>query len=292
MIPMSDTTEVFDVELRAIYECLLTCRKYICLHHLRHRRIHIFTDNQATITRAAGLHRGRGQETAYHIHDITWALRSHDASTTIHWVPGHTNIPGNETANTLAKQATTMQPTMAPTMSLSWLGRTVWAQHTEDWETWYATSPRPRTYTAPFPRCLDAAYTGHLCKLSTAILGLRTGYGYLLDCVANTPSDTYPSRACTCPLYPPQTPKHLLLSCPEFHSHRTTLWQDLKLHRNARLNLHTILHTPSGTEALSTLISATKVATAEWAYSRLSKTRAAGETPVSLTTGWGTLLMA
>jgi hypothetical protein len=75
-------------------------------------------------------------------------------------------------------------------------------------------------------------------------------------------------------------------------SHWTTLQQDLKLHRNARLNLHTILHTPSGTEALSTLISATKVATTEWAQSTLSKTHTGGETPVSLMTGWGTLLMA
>jgi hypothetical protein len=132
---MSNTMEVFDTELQVIYQSLLPCRKHICLHRLCHHRIHIFTDNQAAITRAAGLHRGHGQEMGYHIHDIVLALRSHNASTTIHWVPGYTNIPGNETAHALAKQATTIRPTMAPTMSLSWLGRKVWAQHTEDWET-------------------------------------------------------------------------------------------------------------------------------------------------------------
>jgi hypothetical protein len=89
---------------------------------------------------------------------------------------------------------------------------------------------------------------------------------------------------------PPQTPKHLLLSCPEYRAHRTELRHELKLHRNRRLNLETILYTPSGTKALSTLISATKIATAEWANTKLSKTPAEEDTPASLTTGWGTLL--
>jgi hypothetical protein len=45
IVPMGSTTEVFDAELRAIHECLLTCLKYIRLHRLHRRHIHIFTDN-------------------------------------------------------------------------------------------------------------------------------------------------------------------------------------------------------------------------------------------------------
>jgi hypothetical protein len=50
IVPMGETTEVFDAELRAIYEALLTCQRHIrrgCLHR---RNIHIFTDNQLAIT--------------------------------------------------------------------------------------------------------------------------------------------------------------------------------------------------------------------------------------------------
>jgi hypothetical protein len=68
------------------------------------------------------------------------------------------------------------------------------------------------------------------------------------------------------------------------------LRHELKLHRHSRLNLETILYTPSGTKALSTFISATKIATAEWANTKLSKNPAEVNTPTSLTTGWGTLL--
>jgi hypothetical protein len=85
-------------------------------------------------------------------------------------------------------------------------------------------------------------------------------------------------------------PKHLLLSCPDFRDQRMTIRWDLKLHRNARLNILTILHTPTGTKALSDFISATKIATAEWACTRLSMIPAAEDNPASLTIGWGTLL--
>jgi hypothetical protein len=85
-------------------------------------------------------------------------------------------------------------------------------------------------------------------------------------------------------------PKHLLLSCAEYYTHRTELCHELKLYRHSQLNLETILYTPSGTKALSTFISATKIATAEWANTKLSENPAEVNTPTSLTTGWGTLL--
>jgi hypothetical protein len=58
IVPMGNTLEVFDDKLRAIYECLLTCRTHICIHHLRRHHIHIFSDNQAAITNWASLDRG------------------------------------------------------------------------------------------------------------------------------------------------------------------------------------------------------------------------------------------
>jgi ribonuclease HI len=290
IVPMGDTVEVFDAELRAIYECLLTCRKHMRRGDLRRRHIHIFTDNQAAITRASCLTRGPGQETAWNINDVALNLHTSDTAITIHWVPGHTNIPGNDDADTLAKQAASTPPTTRLPISLSWLRRRVREQYTTDWITWYDTAPKPQTYSAPHRRRFDTAYTTLPCKLATAILGLRTGQGYFLNCLARPPSDTYPSRSCTCPMHPPQTPKHLLLACPEHREHRTALRRDLKLHCHSRLNLDTILYTSAGTKALSTFLSATKVATAEWAHTKLSRHPAERDIPVSLTTGCGTLL--
>jgi hypothetical protein len=145
-------------------------------------------------------------------------------------------------------------------------------------------------YAAPFHHRLDAAYTTLPRKLSSAILGLRTRHGYFLDCLVQPPTDTYPSRNCTCPLHPPQTPEHLLLSCPEYRTARETLCRDLKLGRLTQPYLSTILHTTAGSKALATFISASKVTTTEWAHSRLSNLPMERDPPLSLMTGWGTLL--
>jgi hypothetical protein len=165
--------------------------------------------------------------------------------------------------NTLANLAMISPPTMQLPISLSWLRCKVREQHTANWTPWYATCLKPKTYSALHHQRLDAAHTTLPRKLSSAVLGLRTGHGYFLACLAHPPSEKYPSRNCTCPLHPPQTPTHLLLSCPEYHIHRTELCHEPKLHRHSRLNLETILYTPSGTKALLTFISATKIVTAK-----------------------------
>jgi hypothetical protein len=55
IVPMGETTEVFDADLRAIYEAVLTCQTHIRRGRLHRRNIHIFTDNQSAITRASNL---------------------------------------------------------------------------------------------------------------------------------------------------------------------------------------------------------------------------------------------
>jgi ribonuclease HI len=70
IVPMGDMAEVFDMELRAIYECLRTCYYHLQQDGLRCHRIHIFTDNQAAITQTTYLTQGPRQEMARLIHKI------------------------------------------------------------------------------------------------------------------------------------------------------------------------------------------------------------------------------
>jgi ribonuclease HI len=121
VIPLGTTSEVFDVELKAIAECLCTCLKYIKWHCLHNCSIHLFTDNQSGILCTSRLDRGPGQETALDILHTTNALIQRSAPVTLHWVPGHTDIKGNEEADRLAKSATSHPPLASTPITLSWL---------------------------------------------------------------------------------------------------------------------------------------------------------------------------
>jgi ribonuclease HI len=119
IVPMGDMAEVFDVELQAIYKCLWTGYHHLHQDGLHHRRIHIFTDNQAAITRTTHLTRGPGQETAQLINEIATDINNTDSAITVHRVPGHTAIPSNDTADMLTKQATSTEPSTPLPVTLS-----------------------------------------------------------------------------------------------------------------------------------------------------------------------------
>jgi ribonuclease HI len=192
IIPMGTTSEVFDAELKAISECLTSCHKYILQYRLWYCLIHLFTDNQSTILHASKSDRGPSQETTLDILHTIGDLLDRAIPVTLHWVPGHTDIAGNEEADYLAKIATSQSPFANIPISLSWLRRQVNEQHTTNWIEWYYAEPKPKTYDTPHHRCLDSAYTTLPGKQSAAILGLCTGHGYFLDCLAHPPSDNYP----------------------------------------------------------------------------------------------------
>jgi ribonuclease HI len=184
IVPMGDVGEVFDVELRAIYEYLRTCYHHLCQDGLRRCRMHIFTDNQAAITRTTHLTRVPRQEPARLIHEIATDINNTGSTITVHWVPGHTAIPGNDESDALAKRAPSTEPSTPSPVTLSWIRRRVREQHTSDWTSWFDRNPIPKTYAAPFHCRLDAAYTTLPRKVSSAGLGLCTGHGYFLDCLA------------------------------------------------------------------------------------------------------------
>ena len=95
--------------------------KYASRVAARGQNFQVYSDNQAGLYRLKSPSDNLGQD--YQIRAITAAKRilAKGAIITLNWVPGHTNVEGNERADTLAKLAT-IEPASTNQASLAILG--------------------------------------------------------------------------------------------------------------------------------------------------------------------------
>ena len=132
---MGDQSEVFDVELAAIHLALTTIIKKLLYTIKYTNRIHLFSNSQAAIQRLQHNRAGPGHELATIIHKQATSLASDQrVHTNIHWVPGHTNVEGNEIADMLAKTGSKLAQQTTTTTTLAWLRRQVKASRIISWK--------------------------------------------------------------------------------------------------------------------------------------------------------------
>jgi len=98
----------------------------------------------------------------------------------ISWVPGHSDVEGNEHAERLAKEGTILQDdTREAYISLAYLGRMVKTQRFQEWQEQWKTSVIGRSYQGS-PTTKFSPLAKELSRHQVATLTqLRTGHGYL-----------------------------------------------------------------------------------------------------------------
>ena len=111
-IGTEETHNVYAAELTAIQMAIILFEEKI----EEYTKIHIFTDNQSAIQAVDSPKRQSGQYIVKEILDTIDRIREIKPSSAIHieWVPGHTNIMGNERADQAAKAAAIPNITSPP----------------------------------------------------------------------------------------------------------------------------------------------------------------------------------
>lgn len=225
--PLTQST-VYLAELMGIHMALGMAQSHRGTLH----RVDIFTDNQAAITSAAAPLRQSGQwlltEIARQIED----LRQRQTTTHIHWIPAHTGVRGNETADKLAKAAaekaleraansdnrTTLYTTTASQRMLAKkLAKTRWDA------AWDADNSGRVLYQyqrAPSKGTLPK-YKGLKRALAAALFQMRTGKIGLNDYLWHI--NRADSPLCSCG-GGRQTARHVLIDCEDYQDLRWEVW--------------------------------------------------------------------
>jgi len=101
-IPLGEGKEALDAELHAIKEAILLAKKEATRPGTS--SIRIFTDSQRAL-RMLQHPSTQGSETLQQIHTTARKLSRRGKSITLHWTPGHQDIPRNCLADQAAKEA-------------------------------------------------------------------------------------------------------------------------------------------------------------------------------------------
>jgi ribonuclease HI len=227
--------------------------------------INIYSDNQAGLYRLKTPSDNPGQSHQIRVWKSARDAKEKGAKIALNWVPGHTEVIGNEKADSLAKDATKNPPDSRYT-SLAMLGLRIKALDNKEWKAFYLGLKDKSTYAKiydfraqrkiPIPLGTRRVY-------ASALFQLKLGHGYFKSYLRRF---RYAKNSlCQCGHI--ETPEHLLLSCNRYTEERNQLQKTLKTPKK-RLSLRLLLHTKPGIEATLAFIRETKIATRQWRLER------------------------
>lgn len=213
----------------------------------------IYSDNQAGLWRLKTPSDNPGQSCQIRAINAAKQATAKGAKINLKWVPGHTDINGNDKADELAKLATSQHPSSYDT-SFAMLGMKIKGMRSTEWKQAIATDRRnsllytnSHSYRKIFPwniSCKLRITPGTPREIASAFYQLKIGHGYIksyLHKLGHAPNDR-------CRRGAKETAEHLLLSCPETGLARKNIRDTLQL--KTPLSQRILMHTTKGKSLL------------------------------------------
>ncbi len=230
----------------------------------------VFTDNQAGILRLKTPSDKPGQNQQIRAILAANTIISKGATIDLIWVPGHTNIPGNEEADRLAKLGTNSYNLLSDKTSFAYLGIKI--NQLRGQEIYAITSsikPKsPESYSSIYPWRISSKIIlpiGTKRELASSFFQLKIGHGYLKSYLYRL--NITGNNKCICGLK--ETTKHLILNCRLYRDERVALFKRVREKLEvSRLTLPLLLHTQIGVLQLLVFLKETSICTRKWHLER------------------------
>ncbi|RAL60377.1 hypothetical protein DID88_000153 [Monilinia fructigena] len=204
------------------------------------QKFKIYSDNQAGLYRLKTPSDHPGQ--AYQIRAIKAAevIKAKGAEISLNWVPGHTSVEGNELADKLAKEATTIRPISNET-SFGLLGMIVKECASDQWldtlNQYELIKQTPSTYSKLFPWKIGSKIklpSGTNRNTASAFFQLKLGHGYIKSYLHRF---KLANNKCICGNI--EAPQTLLISCPIYKAERKEIFKEIPL---SKITIQFLLH--------------------------------------------------
>jgi ribonuclease HI len=267
---IGNSTIVYNSELEGVTRAL----EYAISIVKRGEKLIVYTDNQAGLLRLKTPSDWPGQNQQIRAIKATKAIIALGAKVELVWVPGHSDILGNEIADKLAKLATTIRSNQVEQTSFAYLGIQINKLKNQDIHNILKTQKQSQyqdsytnTYTWKISKkiCLPL---GIKRELASSFFQLKLGHGYIksylyrLKLVSN--------NKCKCGQK--ETAKHLFLNCSLYIGQRKALLKRIKEKLAVRvLTLPLLLHTKIGIENTLVFLKETSICTRIWHLQRVEE---------------------
>ena len=255
-IGLGGHAEVFDAEMAALAKAARIAAN-LTTDFPNINKIHFFSDSAAAVRAIMDPKPGSAQffSLSFHNHIRPLLETQPDLCITVSWCPSHCGIPGNERADSLAKEATSLGCQIPFSTTRSNAKRRSKSAITKIWQKEWRNTPMTGRYAIAnrIEPSLNPTKHFQLLKDKREIFGrviqCRTGHAYTGEFrqffLPLSPDPT----SCPCDNETLETRSHILIDCPRYDEHRRIL---VKASRH--LSIPVLLGTVKGITALAKFI--------------------------------------